>query len=63
MLGMLFRPMLEGASPYYEENIGLSPIALARPKSHQTSCAPKAKFWEKECSANPYQIACLNYES
>ena len=63
MLGMLFSSMLEGASSHYEENIGLSPIAFARPKARQTPFESKPDFWEKECSSNPFQIACLKYES
>ena len=63
MFRFLFRAMLEGASSYYGESIGLSPIALATPKLHERFIEKNTDYWETECSINPHQIACLNYES
>ena len=62
MFKTLFQAMVQGASPYYGDCIGLSPIALAKPMKEQKNLPESSNFWIKECFDNPSSMACLNYE-
>ncbi len=65
MFKTLFKAILDRGSSHYGDSIGLSPIALAVPKRKENydrlSAQVNSKFWMKECTVHPSQIACLNY--
>ncbi len=67
MLKVLFFGMLKRTCDAYGDclmrDLGLAPIALASPVQAAGPTETSRKFWEKECDARPYRIACLNYDS